>query len=519
MKKDHRLMNQATHSTGIGQTGFSIALVILLLCLLHALWSFSLGWNNTLNDHFGFRQSQVAITAYYLQKEPFHLAYETPVLGKPWAWPMEFPIYQLIAAKISNATHMPLDQVGRAVTATFYLLTMIPIYALLRWRRVQPAFSLLFLCIFLVSPYYLFWARTFMIESSVLFFSFSYLACVMWSLESESLILLVCGAIFGAAAGLAKVTTWLPFLGFTGLWIIRDYLCWPIPIPSAKKLRQLVVSLVLGCGIPFLIAFWWVHYSDVVKALNPLGETLSSSKLGWWNYGTIDQKLSLQVWEVILSRFFMLFGLPLQAWIILISSMVAVIITRRRLWEFFALVGLFLISPAVFTNLHFVHDYYMNANGLFLLGAIGFAVMSLFESAVNRNKICGVVLLLFILWSGFSGVAAMYHPLQQMPNREILQVTDYIKEKTPKDSVLMILGSDYNPMISYYSERRTLMIPEWGWLNEDMVMKALRNLKGEKIGALLLAEPHRYSIEKLLQQCKAEGLEFPIIQSGQLPLR
>lgn len=358
-----------------------------------------------------------------------------------------------------------------------------------------------------------------MIESSVLFFSFSYLACVMWGLESGSVILLVCGAIFGAAAGLAKITTWLPFLGFTGLWIIRDYLCWPIPIPSAKRLRQLAVSLVLGCGIPFLIALWWVHYSDAVKALNPLGETLSSSKLGWWNYGTLDQKLSVQVWEVILSRFFMLFGLPLQAWIILISSVVAVIVTRRRIWEFLILVGLFLISPAVFTNLHFVHDYYMNANGLFLVGAIGFAVMSLLESAVNRYKICGVILLIFILWSGFSGVATMYHPLQQMPNREILQVTDYIKEKTPKDSVLMIIGSDYNPMISYYSERRTLMIPEWGWLNEDMVMRALRNLKGEKIGALLVCEPHRYPLEKLLQHSKEEGLDFPIIQSGQLPLR
>jgi hypothetical protein len=113
----------------------------------------------------------------------------------------------------------------------------------------------------------------------------------------------------------------------------------------------------------------------------------------------------------------------------------------------------------------------------------------------------------------------MYHPVQQMPNWEILQVTDYIKEKTPKDSVLMIIGSDYNPMISYYSERRTLMIPEWGWLNEDMVMRALRNLKGEKIGALLVCGPSRYPADKLLEQAKAAGLVFPIIQCGQLPLR
>jgi hypothetical protein len=83
----------------------------------------------------------------------------------------------------------------------------------------------------------------------------------------------------------------------------------------------------------------------------------------------------------------------------------------------------------------------------------------------------------------------------------------------------MILGADYNPLVSYYSERRTLMIPDWEFLKEEQVMQALRNLKGEKIGALLVCEPHRYPLEKLLQQCKAAGLVFPIIQCGQLPLR
>ena len=512
-------MDQASPILGNSCTALRVAFLVFLLCLIHALWSVSLGWNNTLNDHFSFRQSQVAITAYYLQREPFHLAYETPVLGKPWAWPMEFPLYQLIVARFANATHMALDQAGRAVSAAFYFLTLIPMYALLRWRRLSPAHVLLFLCILLVSPYYLFWARTFMIESSALFFSVSYLASVMWGLESGSLLLLGCGAIFGAVAGLDKVTTMLPFLGFTGLWIIRDYLCWPLRVPTLSELRRMIVPLILGCGIPFLASLWWVHYSDALKAVHPLAVINTSANCAWWNYGTVAQKLSLQIWEIILSRFFTLFGLPLQAWIILISSVVAVSVTRCRWREYVVLIALFLISPAVFTNVHFVHDYYMNANGLFLLGAVGFALMGLLESPPIRIKICGALYFSFILWSGFSGVAAMYQPLQQMPNREILQVTDYIKEKTPKNSVLMILGADYNPLVSYYSERRTLMIPDWEFLKEEQVAQALRNLKGEKIGALLLAEPHRYSIEKLLQQCKAEGLEFPIIQSGQLPLR
>ena len=519
MTTENAPMDQASPILGNSCTAFRVALLVFLLSLIHALWSVSLGWNNTLNDHFSFRQSQVAITAYYLQREPFHLAYETPVLGKPWVWPMEFPIYQLIVARFANATHMALDQAGRAVSAAFYFLTLIPMYALLRWRRLSTTHVLLFLCILLVSPYYLFWARTFMIESSALFFSVSYLAFVMWGLERGSLLLLGCGAIFGAVAGLDKVTTMLPFLGFTGFWIIRDYFCWPLKVLTLSKLRRMIVPFILGCGIPFLASLWWVHYSDAIKAVHPLAVINTSANCAWWNYGTVAQKLSLQIWEIILGRFFMLFGLPLQAWIILISSAVAVSVTRGRWREYLVLIALFLISPAVFTNVHFVHDYYMNANGLFLLGAVGFALIGLFETPSSRVKLCGTIYFAFILWSGVSGVAVMYHPLQQMPNGEILQLTDYIKKNTPNDSVLMILGADYNPLVSYYSERRTLMIPDWQFLKEEQVIQALRNLKGEQIGALLVCEPHRYPLEKLLQHSKEEGLDFPIIRCGQLPLR
>jgi len=521
IKKDHRLMKQATHSTGIGQTGFRIALVIFLLCLLHALWSVSLGWGNTLNDHFSFRQSQNAIMAYYLIKDPFSLHFELPVLGKPWAIPTEFPLYDLVAANVSKTTGLALDQSGRVVCASFYFLILIPVYALLRWRRLPATNALLFLCILLVSPYYLFWARTFMPESSALFFSVSYFACMMCGLESASLILLGCGAIFGAAAGLSKVTTWLPFLGFTGLWIIRDYIYWPLRVPAVSEIRRLVIPMIFGCGVPFIISVWWIRFSDGLKKLNPIGINLSSAsaQMSTWNYGTLGQKLSLQVWEIILSRFFTLFGLPLQAWIILICSAAVVIATRRRWREYVVLIALLLISPAVFTNVHFVHDYYMNANGLFLLGAVGFALMGLLESEFTRAKLCGVLYFSFILWSGISGVGVMYHPLQQMPNGEILQLTDYIKKNTPKDSVLIILGADWSPLVSYYSERRTLMIPDWEKLTQEQVLNALKNLKGEKIGTLLICGPSRYSLDVLLKQSENAGLKFPIIKCGPLPLR
>jgi hypothetical protein len=492
---------------------------LLIICILHALWAFSLGWHNTLNDHHSFRQSQTAITAYYLKDKQFGLDYETPVLGKPWSIPMEVPFYQLFSARISSWTGLPLDQAGRGVATACYLLTLIPIWFLLREFRVTRPHALLVLCIFLTSPFYLFWSRAFLIESSVLLFCYSYLALVIYGTSRKSRTLLVAGILFGTIAGLAKVTTWLPFLLIVSLWCVRDWLLLPFFLPKWKAIRSKAGILMAVCGIPFLISVIWIRYTNHIISMNPLGIYNDSKHLREWIFGTLDQKLSPAVWEQILARTFTLFGLPVPAWSIILLAMLAVTLTRRRGVETVCCLVLFLLSPLVFTNLHFIHDYYMNANGLFLIAAVVFGILALLEGVTLRSKFCGWILLLFTLYSGVTGYADMYQPIQKMPNSEILQLADYIKKNTSENSVLMILGSDWNPLVPYYSDRRSLMIPDWPNLTEEQVLQALRNLKGEKIGALLVCEPHRYSLDKLLQQAKEEGLNFPIYRCDSLPLR
>jgi len=495
-----------------------IAALLLLGCLAHAIWAFSIGWNNTINDHHSFRQSQTAITAYYLKDKPFKLAYETPVLGKPWSVPLEMPFYQLAAARLSSAVHVPLDQAGRGVAASCYLLLLVPVYFLLREFRVSRPHALLALCILLVSPFYLFWSRAFLIESSVLLLCFCYLTCVIAGINRKLRLLLALAVVFGIAAGLAKVTTWLPFLLIGSLWTIRDWVRWPFPKIFGADLRNRLLVLLAVSGIPFLTALAWVKYMELHKKLNPLALNSPAFSTSW-NFGTLEQKLSPIVWTQILSRAYTLFGLPLQGWLILTASIVAVMVTKKRRAEAAIALALYLLYPIIFTNLHFIHDYYMYANGLFLVVFVGFAMIALLETDTVRSRICGWLLLAFVLFSGFSGYAALFRPIQEMPNSEILQVTDYLQKKTPEDSVLIILGADWNPLVAYYSNRRALMIPDWSNLTEFQVKQALENLQGEKIGALLVCGPSHYPAEKLLQQAKAAGLDFPILQCGQLPLR
>ena len=60
-----------------------------------------------------WRQTQTALTSYWMLKEGWQLAYQTPVLGYPWEIPLEFPIFQTIVAFVVWLADLPLDPTGR----------------------------------------------------------------------------------------------------------------------------------------------------------------------------------------------------------------------------------------------------------------------------------------------------------------------------------------------------------------------------------------------------------------------
>ena len=99
--------------------------LILGLVIVAALWAMTRQWDKPLLDMHSFRQTQTAISAYYMAKDPWmFFNYITPVLGKPWQIPMEAPIYQWIVARWHNMTAMGLDQSGKLVSIAFWLLCL-----------------------------------------------------------------------------------------------------------------------------------------------------------------------------------------------------------------------------------------------------------------------------------------------------------------------------------------------------------------------------------------------------------
>lgn len=486
---------------------------LFALAIVYALWIASIGWGNTLNEAHSFRQSQTATTAFYMVGKPFRLAYETPVLGKPWAIPMEFPLYQLIVARIVGLVDSPLDQTGRFVALMFFLLTNIPLYRLVRGAGVSPNLAWLPLTLFTISPFYIYWSRSFMIESTALFFSMAYLATAIEASRSRPWRWVVLASVFGAAAAIVKVTTFLLYLAVVvALLGAREYSRWRRD-HDLSSLWPAIARLQVMTAIPFVAAVAWVRFADAVKSDNPLAAAYLTSKTAHdWNYGTIHQKVSGAVWTVILARAPQLFGGSWLAWLVLGAALAVTVVHRRRRRETLACISAYLLGPLVFTNLYFVHNYYANANSIFLILAVAFAIIGLLED--NRWRGVGAFLMGLAAVSAGWGYWEFAGRHLENHNAEIRDAAAFIRSNTPDESVIICLGTDWSPLVSYYASRRALnlpMDPKRGDAHDAAVAAAIRLLEGETVGAIVVIEPVLYPLELLQNQLRDAGFDVPVL--------
>jgi hypothetical protein len=464
-------------------------------------------WGDRLLDLHGFRQTQTAISVYYMLAGSNALAYETPVLGPPWSIPFEFPLYQWIVALVAGTKWIALDQAGRLVSVVFFLLTLIPGYTLLGTLRIPARIRPAILALVLVSPFYIFWSRTFLIESTGLFLSVSYTALVVRFLRVPCASNALIAVVFGALAAMVKVTTYVPwFLAASG-FVIHDLIRPDSAIRSTPGLIRRLLALALMAAIPMVLLEGWTSFADRHKELSTLGTHVKSSALNVWNFGTLEQKLDRETWRIILSRTPTTLG---SQWVIVAAALCAVL-SRRRLVAFLTCIALYLSGPLIFTNLYFVHDYYSFANQFFLYAAIGVAIVSLVEAGAlfRVGAIVGVLVMIAISVESYRE-----NPIIG-PNRalatEMSRIADTVRGLTKPDEVIVLMGFDWSPEIPYYSQRRALMLPRWKELKGDNneMGRAIMSLKGLKIGALILStvEPGPISADQLKNALAALGFK------------
>lgn len=414
-----------------------------------------------LEEH-AFRQTQTALTAHYLQLNGFSLRYETPVLGEPWSIPFEFPLYQAIVALISSALGVSLSVTGRVVSLAFTLLACVPIHAMLARLRLDRAAIHFALALFLTSPIYLFWAGTFMIESAALCFTCAFLYHGLKLLQRDfGNRDLIFGAIFLALALLQKVTTALPPLALMlgiGLYSLHRQ-------PVARWNGGLALRIAASVLLPLALGLAWVKFSDAVKMDNPIGSALTSASLAQWNYGTLAQRLSAKLWSAVI------YGRVVKKTAFLGLGLIVALVALARLRDvaprrlIAAALVLFFLPFLLFTNLHMVHSYYQSANGVFLSIAVGVASVYLGRQILPcRPRLLAALLVASVLsnLAFFGGSPFRLKTVSIEADDPRLVLTDYVKQHTAADQPVIWYGYDWSSEPAFYSERKSLTVPNWG---------------------------------------------------------
>lgn len=456
--------------------------------LLVNIWALTRYWNESLRDGHEFRQFQTALTAYYFKQDGFKLAYETPVLGAPWSIPMEFPLYQIVVAKFSNATGVPLEQSGRSVSILFFYAALPAVWLLLRRRLPDTTDRVVVISAVLLCPIYLFYSRTFMIESTALCLSLWFLFFFEQSLDQPRSWRLIAAWMFGALAALTKVTTFAAFAIACALLLLERILTRRRAGESLlPAIGRPLFTAILAASVPLAAGVAWVLYSDHVKELNPYGHFITSGSLRPFNLGTLAQRATYEWWRAVgYISFHNVLAWP-NLFIIAAGLWFAPSAHRR-------LAAACLLSyPAgclLFANLYYIHDYYSYASAIFLLGALGVSVAGLLRSSTMPRSLAGVLLVAALAFEVFA-FRQTYYSFYQRPNEPVPVEAAVIRAITPVDDVIAGFGFDWNSLLPYYTQRRAIMPFASHTRNLEVLEQSLARLDGRRVSTLLVAHPHR----------------------------
>jgi hypothetical protein len=435
----------------------NMAWVAFSVALLLNIYVFVRSWDQSLLEMHGFRQTQTALTVYWLLQGGPWLAYETPVLGAPWAIPIEFPVYQWLVSLISHCSGADIERVGRAVSYTLFLSTLAPVRVILRETGQTEQTFPVAAALLLLAPIHLFWGRTFTIEAAALFFSLSFVALHLRWLKHGKLGSAIACLAFALLGALTKVTTFAPYVLLAGAFSMLTAQQALRPHGWSVLTRRLIVSAFIGfVALGALIG--WTGYADSLKALSPLGEHLTSGRLSGWNFGTLDQRFSEALWATVIGQR----AIPEAVGSLTLFSAIAgaaVILGKKAAFVAASFVAAWVSAFLIFTNLHVVHNYYQFANAALLVVGVGIVVA---ELGRHRPLLAsGILLLTLVLqWDAFGRV---YRPALEadFSNSRTEKVAEVVRTQTPIDTAILVFGYDWSGEISYYARRRSLTVPRW----------------------------------------------------------
>lgn len=439
-------------------------------------------------DIHEFRQTQTALTAYWFIHDGFKLAYETPVGGgTSWSIPFEFPLYQFLVAIASKSLDVSLQLSGRLTSYVFLLLCLFPARSITKKLALPNSVFYIFSCLLFSAPIYIYWSRTFMIETTALFFSVVavkyFIDALMdgFSLKEISLF-----SIFITLSILQKSTTGLPILALLSILFLFSEINLANSIRAILLCKKILLVAFFCFFIPIMIGASWVYFTDQQKLLSPLGIQLTSSALTKWNWGTVAQRMSSDFYvHVIGERIFLRnLGGPIGLSLLLIPFFYSTPPKFKRIILISFLLGI--IPLFLFTNLHIVHDYYQCANIIFIIFAISTTLGTVILPKWG-GKVTIVILALLVI-SNYVNLLHWYMPqMRQVFNTEnrSFAIGEILRRELPENDQFVAFGNDWSSTFAYIAQRKSFTVPGWLHKYKEVASNPEKFVEPGRLGAVV----------------------------------
>ena len=179
----------------------------------------------------------------------------------------------------------------------------------------------------------------------------------------------------------------------------------------------------------------------------------------------------------------------LPPWLIgvgLVGGLLAFPAQRRRVA---GVASVFFLAQLLFPFAYAYQDYYFYACAVFLLAGFGFVLHGLLDSRLPR-WLCWLLVAVLpaaqlqTYWRG-------YYEQQMIPSNGGFAFTEALRDFTPRETVIIVVGGDWAAIIPLYSQRRALMIRNGLQYDRAYVTRAFAELGDEAVSALVLVREQR----------------------------
>lgn len=407
-----------------------------------------------------FREAQTAISADWLLREPSGgmLAYQTPVLGVPWRVPLEFPLFQQIAAGVAGIG-VPIVQSGRLVSLICWLGCLAVLAKLLPlWGLPRPWLPAA-LALTAVAPLHSAYSTAYLIESMALLAALIHLWSFWRCAGGAGPIWWFVALLSGVAVALIKITTWVAPAAATGMLTLKLLLD---VRRSPRPLRTLLQCAGLAAmGLTSLVSgLLWSKWAASVRDLNPMARFIfSKDEQLSWIFGSLHDHLSLKLNAVLAVKHLLLvFGpMGIVVPLILIRALFWPGAGRRLRASVIVPLGTYLVHALLLFPLHLRHDYYLLGSGVFLSATVvaAVAVIQVGRPDVTWVRWMAPALAVSMALGGLVHVA-LRRGYRDLAVDAAIRALGSVKEP----GALLTFGFDWSSKIPFTVGRKALMGPD-----------------------------------------------------------